>query len=120
MEKDFQEGFSRLREVMAEAPGEPACLILHHLRKPKSEDRHKGRNLAHLLSGSYVLVSVSRSVMVMQPATDDDQSVDGTKHETDCWHDQENEKNPCLSFGGQRDSKCQDKSSGSGNGQQRF
>ena len=71
MEKDFQEGFTRLREVLAESPNEPACLILHHLRKPKSDDRHKGRNLAHLLSGSYVLVSVARSVMVMQPATDD-------------------------------------------------
>ncbi len=71
MEKDFQEGFSRLREVLAESPNEPACLILHHLRKPKSEDRHKGRNLANLLSGSYVLVSVARSVLVMQPASDD-------------------------------------------------
>jgi hypothetical protein len=71
MEKDFQEGFSRLREVLAESPNSPACLILHHLRKPKSEDRHKGRNLANLLSGSYVLVSVARSVIVMQPATDD-------------------------------------------------
>jgi len=71
MEKDFQEGFARLREVLAEAPGEPACLILHHLRKPKSEDRHKGRNLQNLLSGSYVLVSVARSVLVVQPASDD-------------------------------------------------
>lgn len=71
MEKDFQEGFARLREVLAEAPGEPACLILHHLRKPKSEDRHKGRNLQNLLSGSYVLVSVARSVLVLQPASDD-------------------------------------------------
>ncbi|NUO78858.1 hypothetical protein HUU05_02190 [candidate division KSB1 bacterium] len=71
MEKDFQEGFARLREVLAESPTEPACLILHHLRKPKSDDRHKGRNLAHLLSGSYVLVSVARSVFVMQPASDD-------------------------------------------------
>jgi energy-coupling factor transporter ATP-binding protein EcfA2 len=71
MEKDFQEGIARLREVLAESPTEPACLILHHLRKPKSDDRHKGRNLAHLLSGSYVLVSVARSVLVMQPASDD-------------------------------------------------
>ena len=70
MEKDFLEGFERLREVMAEAP-DAACLILHHLRKPRAEDRHKGRNLANLLSGSYVLVSMARSVMVMQPATDD-------------------------------------------------
>lgn len=71
MEKDFQEGFTRLCEVLAESPNEPACLILHHLRKPKNDDRHKGRNLAHLLSGSYVLVSVARSVLVMQPASDD-------------------------------------------------
>jgi hypothetical protein len=71
MEKDFQEALSRLREVVAEAPGNPAWLILHHLRKPKADDRHKGRNLAHLLSGSYVLVSVARSVLVMQPASDD-------------------------------------------------
>jgi hypothetical protein len=70
MEKDFLEGFERLREVMAEAPN-AACLILHHLRKPRAEDRHKGRNLANLLSGSYVLVSMARSVMVMQPASDD-------------------------------------------------
>ncbi|MBI3413893.1 MAG: AAA family ATPase [Verrucomicrobia bacterium] len=70
MEKDFLEGFERLREVMAEAP-DAACLILHHLRKPRSEDRHKGRSLANLLSGSYVLVSMARSVMVMQPASDD-------------------------------------------------
>lgn len=71
MEKDYQEGFSRLREILAESPGHPACLILHHLRKPKSEDRHKGRNLTNLLNGSYVLVSVARSVIVMQPASDD-------------------------------------------------
>lgn len=71
MEKDFQEGLSRLREVVAESPSEPGHLILHHLRKPKSDDRHKGRNLTNLLSGSYVLVSTARAVMVMQPASDD-------------------------------------------------
>ncbi len=70
MEKDFLEAFERLREVMAEVP-DAACLILHHLRKPRSEDRHRGRSLANLLSGSYVLVSFCRSVMVMQPASDD-------------------------------------------------
>jgi AAA domain len=73
MEKDFLEGFEWLREIMAEVP-DAACLILHHLRKPRSEDRHKGRNLANLLSGSYVLVSMARSVMVMQPASDDTQN----------------------------------------------
>jgi hypothetical protein len=67
MEKDFMEAFERLREVMAEVP-DAACLILHHLRTPRSEDRHRGRSLANLLSGSYVLVSFCRSVLVMQPA----------------------------------------------------
>jgi hypothetical protein len=71
MEKDYQEGLSRLREIVAESPNEPAWLILHHLRKPKSEDRHKGRNLTNLLNGSYLLTSVARSVIVMQPASDD-------------------------------------------------
>ncbi len=74
MEKDYLEAFERLREVMAEVP-EAACLILHHLRKPRSEDRHRGRSLANLLSGSYVLVSFCRSVMVMQPASDDTEDV---------------------------------------------
>ena len=70
-ERDFQEALARLREVLAASPTEPGCLILHHLRKPKAEDRHRGRSLANLLSGSYVLVSVARSVLVMQPGSDD-------------------------------------------------
>jgi hypothetical protein len=70
MERDYQEAFERLREVMAEVP-HAACLIVHHLRKPRSEDRHKGRSLANLLAGSYVLQSKPRSVMIMQPASDD-------------------------------------------------
>jgi hypothetical protein len=70
MEKDYLEAFERLREVMAEAP-DASCLILHHLRKPRAEDRHRGRSLAYLLSGSYVLVGFCRSVLVMQPASDD-------------------------------------------------
>jgi hypothetical protein len=70
MEKDYLEAFERLREVMAEAPG-AACLIIHHLRKPRADDRHRGRGLTNLLSGSGVLVSLSRSVLVMQPASDD-------------------------------------------------
>jgi hypothetical protein len=44
MEKDYQEAFDRLREVLAESSEPTACLIVHHLRKPKSEDRHRGPN----------------------------------------------------------------------------
>ena len=70
MERDYQEAFERLRDIVAEVPN-AACLILHHLRKPRAEDRHKGRSLANLLAGSYVLQSKPRSVMIMQPASDD-------------------------------------------------
>lgn len=71
MEKDYQEAFVNLREVLADVPSEPALLIIAHLRKPKAEDRHRGRSLANLLAGSYVLQSVPRSVLVMQSASDD-------------------------------------------------
>ena len=46
MEKDYQQSFVWLREILAERPENPACLIVHHLRKPKSEDRARGRGLA--------------------------------------------------------------------------
>lgn len=70
MEKDFQEAFDSLRDVLADSPVDTATLILHHLRKPKSEDRHSGRGLANLLAGSYTILSIPRSVIVLQPATD--------------------------------------------------
>ena len=53
MEKDYQQAFDHLRECLQESPENPACLILHHLRKPKSEDRQRGRSLGYLMSGSY-------------------------------------------------------------------
>ena len=74
MQKDFQEALEHVCEVMEEFP-DSACLILHHLRKPKAEDRQKGRGLANLLSGSNVLEGVARAVMVMQPASDDVEDV---------------------------------------------
>jgi hypothetical protein len=71
VEKDYQQAFDRLREVLAESSELPACLIIHHLRKPKNEDRHRGRSLSNLLAGSYTIISVPRSVFVLQPASDD-------------------------------------------------
>jgi energy-coupling factor transporter ATP-binding protein EcfA2 len=71
MEKDTQEAFDRLRDVIAESPVPTATMIIHHLRKPKAEDRHRGRGLANLLAGSYTITSIPRSVLVLQPATDD-------------------------------------------------
>ena len=67
-ERDVAEAFGFLREIMAASPTNPMCLLLHHLRKPKSEDKHKGRNLSNLLAGSYTIFSVARSVLVLQSA----------------------------------------------------
>jgi hypothetical protein len=44
---------------------------VHHRRKPKSEDRQRGRSLANLMAGSYTILSVPRSALILQPATDD-------------------------------------------------
>ena len=71
MEKDFQEAFEKLRNVLAESTETPACLIIHHLRKPRSEDKHRGRSLAYLMSGSNIIFSVPRSAFILQPASDD-------------------------------------------------
>jgi hypothetical protein len=70
-ERDYQEALSRLREIVAESTENAASLVVHHLRKPKSEDRHKGRSLAYLLSGSNALYGAARSVFIMQPASDE-------------------------------------------------
>jgi hypothetical protein len=70
MEKDYQQTFTYLREVLAELRERPACLIIHHLRKPKSDDKYGGRNLYNLLAGSYTITSVPRAIFVLRPVTD--------------------------------------------------
>jgi hypothetical protein len=95
MAREFQEGLSFLREITASGPQKCATLILHHVRKPREGDRQRGRGLANLLAGSYQLVSVARSVMVLQPATDDVEdarivftcakSNDGDRGPRSCW-----------------------------------
>ncbi len=44
---------------------------MHHLRKPKSEDRARGRGLVNLMAGSYTIFSVPRSAMILQSASDE-------------------------------------------------
>lgn len=70
-ERDVNECFGFMREILSASPENPACLLIHHLRKPKSDDRHRGRNLSNLLAGSYTIFSVARSVMILQSASDD-------------------------------------------------
>lgn len=49
----------------------PAFGIIAHTRKPRVGEKSSGRSLLNLLSGSYVLASVPRSVFVIQPGSDD-------------------------------------------------
>ena len=71
MASAFSEGLVHLREILTATPEKCGCLVIHHLRKPREGDRQRGRGLSHLLAGSYLLTSVARSVLVLQPASDD-------------------------------------------------
>jgi hypothetical protein len=70
-QKDYLEAFELVQSVLPTGDDKPALGIVAHTRKPKSEERHSGRALLNLLSGSYVLGSVPRCAWVMQAASDD-------------------------------------------------
>jgi AAA domain len=70
MGREVRQAYLWIREVLAECDN-PACLIVHHFRKPREQDSYKGRSLLHLLSGSHVLGSVPRTVLALQHVTDD-------------------------------------------------
>jgi len=67
---DFHDAMLRLKDCLSHAAN-PACLIVHHFRKPKDETRTKGRSQAFHAAGSYVIVSKARGVIGMNPASDD-------------------------------------------------
>jgi hypothetical protein len=70
MERDFQEGLGHVREVLASVALPPALLVVHHLRKPRADDRARGRSLVNLGAGSYTLNSTARATLVLQAASD--------------------------------------------------
>ena len=69
-ERDIIELLGYLREIACEVGTNPALLVVHHLRKPREGDKHRGRSMANLLAGSYVITSSARAVMTLQAATD--------------------------------------------------
>ena len=69
-ERDIIELYTNLRKLVGEVGTNPALLVVHHLRKPREGDKHRGRAMANLLAGSYVITSSSRAVMTLQAATD--------------------------------------------------
>ena len=69
-ERDYMEAFDRVHGVLPMGENGPAIVIVHHTRKPRFGEKANGRSLLNILSGSYVLTSVPRTVFVMQPASD--------------------------------------------------
>jgi hypothetical protein len=69
--REYLETFELIRSVVASGDDAPAIGIVAHTRKPRADERATGRGLLNLLSGSYVLGSVPRTVFVMQAASDD-------------------------------------------------
>jgi hypothetical protein len=69
--REYIETFDLLRSVLPLGDDAPAVGIVAHTRKPKADERARGRALLNLLAGSYVLGSVPRTVFVMQAASDD-------------------------------------------------
>jgi hypothetical protein len=64
--RDYAEAFDALRAMLPKGKGKPALGIVAHTKKPQpNEKRTGGSGLMHLLSGSYVLTSVPRSVFIM-------------------------------------------------------
>lgn len=72
-QKTYLDTFDLIRAVLP-TDNTPALGIVAHTRKPGKDERSTGRSLMHSLAGSHVLVSVPRTVFVLQPATDDVES----------------------------------------------
>jgi hypothetical protein len=71
--KDYSEAFDALRGMLPKGANKPALGIVAHTRKPQTnEKRTGGTALLHLLSGSYILTSVPRSVFIMLRGSTDE------------------------------------------------
>lgn len=72
-QRDYAETFDALRNLLPTGPDKPALGIVAHTRKPQAhEKRTGGTGLMHILSGSYMLTSVPRSIFVMVRGSDDE------------------------------------------------
>jgi hypothetical protein len=71
MAHNFHDAFNWFGEVLADCADNIAILLIHHLRKLRADDQVKGRGILNLVAGSLLGVSVPRTVMIMQHASDD-------------------------------------------------
>jgi hypothetical protein len=67
-QRTYLETIDLVRSVL---PINTSLVIIAHTRKPQPNERAVGRSLMNILAGSHVLVTVPRSVFVLQYASDD-------------------------------------------------
>lgn len=67
-QKTYLDTIDLIRSVL---PLHTSLVIVAHTRKPKSDERSVGRSLMNIIAGSHVLVTIPRSVFVLQYASDD-------------------------------------------------
>jgi hypothetical protein len=106
-QRDYLELFNALKETLPKGDAAPALLIVAHTRKPTGDGK-SGRGLINDVAGSHVLVSVPRSVFVMQHAldsTDDNHIImtccknnDGALGPRTAWQVQDGRFVPCENF----------------------
>src|SRR5229473_8597968 len=68
-QRDYLGVFQSLKAVLPKADATPALVIVAHTRKPRGDERKTGRGLLNDAAGSHVLVSVPRTVFIMQHGT---------------------------------------------------
>ncbi len=61
--KETKAAMDGIKHILDAAKKPPACLIVAHHRKKREGDAHKGRQMADLISGSYVMQSNPRCVL---------------------------------------------------------
>jgi hypothetical protein len=106
--RDYLETFATIRSVLPAGDSSPALGIVAHTRKSRPDENPSGRGLNNMLSGSYVIVSVARTVFVVQAASEaqtDDRIVftcsknnDGDCGQESAWHRRNGLFEPAVGF----------------------
>jgi hypothetical protein len=68
---DYRDALNALRNFAAGFEKDVALVIIAHTRKPRGDERPKGRDLLHEFSGSHVLLTAARCAFIMQHASND-------------------------------------------------
>ena len=76
--KETKETLDGIKQILDAAKKPPACLIVAHHRKKREGDAHKGRQMADLIAGSYMMHSNPRCVfcyVAYDPTDENDKRV---------------------------------------------